>query len=457
MADQNIDSRYQFGRCAEVHIKDFESQTKLVIGNDFEIEFDFFKTIDETRQASVGTIKIYGLKPSTVNSLQRDGGEVTLMCGYYGTEMTALFTAYISRMYINKTNNTTETTIECSANLFDYYFGLSRDNSFQVNVPTKAEKDVTGVSYNQPIAFILKQYASPEIVKVEFNFSNLSAQNKKIAANYLQLKTVSLNFNAVPYEAIYTQICDTFGLTRMTEDRRDGKVAIYSFTENGFNKAFQEFNSESFQDGIITRGKDAKNFQLFKSMFVADASNPTATVLTTTTGLISAKTEYKIATAYKDQDLASNEKQAISSSQKDFEYLKKEKLKEKKAKESEKEYKPSTKPRKIKINRMYQRVSALLNPLVRPQSIVAVEYALDDNDNVLFNTMRVREATYKGNNKNGDWVMDLYCEDSDGTNDIPTSEQDIANLKNSNSSEEQGSESEQVPQIYDQESETGGE
>ena len=106
---------------------------------------------------------------------------------------------------------------------------------------------------------------------------------------------------------------------------------------------------------------------------------------------------------------------------------------------------------------MYQRVSALLNPLVRPQSIVAVEYALDDNDNVLFNTMRVREATYKGNNKNGDWVMDLYCEDSDGTNDIPTSEQDIANLKNSNSSEEQSSESEQVPQIYDQESETGGE
>ena len=53
---------------------------------------------------------------------------------------------------------------------------------------------------------------------------------------------------------------------------------------------------------------------------------------------------------------------------------------------------------------MYQRVSALLNPLVRPQSIVAVEYALDDNDDVLFNTMRVREATYKGNNKNGDWV-----------------------------------------------------
>ena len=53
--------------------------------------------------------------------------------------------------------------------------------------------------------------------------------------------------------------------------------------------------------------------------------------------------------------------------------------------------------------------------------------------------------------------MDLYCEDSDGTHDIPTSEQDMANLKNSNSSEEQGSESEQVPQIYDQESETGGE
>ena len=43
----------QFGRYVEVEVKDFSSATKLIISNEFEIEFDFFKTVDETKQASV--------------------------------------------------------------------------------------------------------------------------------------------------------------------------------------------------------------------------------------------------------------------------------------------------------------------------------------------------------------------------------------------------------------------
>ena len=40
---------------------------------------------------------------------------------------------------------------------------------------------------------------------------------------------------------------------------------------------------------------------------------------------------------------------------------------------------------------------------VYPEAEVEGEYTI----------YRVRNANYKGNNKKGDWIMDLYCEDTD--------------------------------------------
>ena len=37
---------------------------------------------------------------------------------------------------------------------------------------------------------------------------------------------------------------------------------------------------------------------------------------------------------------------------------------------------------------------------------------MESIDDGLSDIYRVREATYRGNNKRGDFVMDLYCEDS---------------------------------------------
>ena len=62
-----------------------------------------------------------GLTPETIESLQFEGGEVVLRCGYTQSSVDVLFIAYIARLYYDVNNNTTVTTIECSANLLNYY------------------------------------------------------------------------------------------------------------------------------------------------------------------------------------------------------------------------------------------------------------------------------------------------------------------------------------------------
>ena len=52
---------WQFGRYAEVIIKDFNKNVRTVVGNDFEIEFEFFKSVDDSKQNSTGAIRILTL------------------------------------------------------------------------------------------------------------------------------------------------------------------------------------------------------------------------------------------------------------------------------------------------------------------------------------------------------------------------------------------------------------
>ena len=122
--------------------------------------------------------------------------------------------------------------------------------------------------------------------------------------------------------------------------------------------------------------------------------------------------EYKIATAYETVELAANEvqtdksKAAIAQSNAK---RREQDAKDAKLKADGKTVKDRVRNnRTIKVNRKYAKVTALLNPSVTPQGHVIVLSLIDGYDNVY----RVREATYKGNNRKGDWEMVLYCEDS---------------------------------------------
>ena len=44
-----MEKNRQFGRFAEIEIRDFNKELKTIIGNEFEIEFEYFKSLDQTQ------------------------------------------------------------------------------------------------------------------------------------------------------------------------------------------------------------------------------------------------------------------------------------------------------------------------------------------------------------------------------------------------------------------------
>ena len=117
----------QFGRFIEVEIKNFKTSEKITIGNEFKIEFSFYKTIDEVNEASVGNVKIYGLTEETRKSLGGSGNEITLRCGYVNSEIKTLFIADIVRIRPEYSNSETVVSIDVSANFMNYAFSKQQN------------------------------------------------------------------------------------------------------------------------------------------------------------------------------------------------------------------------------------------------------------------------------------------------------------------------------------------
>ena len=72
----------QFLRFSEATIKNFKREDKIVIGNEFEMEFNYFKTLDQTKEDDSGSVTIYGLTDETIALLEEEGGEIWFKCGY---------------------------------------------------------------------------------------------------------------------------------------------------------------------------------------------------------------------------------------------------------------------------------------------------------------------------------------------------------------------------------------
>ena len=199
----------QFGRFVEVEVRDFQSATKLIISNDFEVEFEFFKTVDETKQSSVGRVVIYGLDLKTVENLQHEGGEITLRCGYEQLQIVTLFTAYITRFYTERANNTTVTTIECSANVLDFYY--SGGQYLGAPPPTKAKtidgEKATGSQLDVSLYEAIQYYTPPAWQSV-FDFGNVPSDKLMDFEYYVNTLQTGTNFQEVNYDAIFSALCD---------------------------------------------------------------------------------------------------------------------------------------------------------------------------------------------------------------------------------------------------------
>jgi len=562
----------QFDRFAEVEIRDFDGGVKTIISNDFEIEFDYFKTIDQTQEDDSGRIRIYGLTPERIKSLQFGGGEVHFKCGYTKSSIDTLFIAYIARLYSQDKDNTTVTTIECSANLMNYYINGSSTSG--------------GGSGGQKTmeVFTMELLKSLGFNNLLFILDNVPENRQKDVEDYIKTFAMPIAFVGSA-ENTLTNMMNMFGLGMRAEKDKDGsgKVVHISVLPVGVDRILKSIdNGYSKVGSNASKNKTSVNgerFNVLYSTLKADDDSNTIAILDNKTGLIESKTEYKIATAYVDQEAKSSKedppsksnktknpakttKKSVSSDGDDFvsnsvlqglvikggvggqatqggkvksytadfaaivsqvigndlirftgfndEYHRLRggrhpagqafDLTIKSAHEGAPNQKnlilqaavengyrvkvldeynfpskgatgghlhvsvygrdtDSTQPESLnnnlsfaayrrtdfKINRKYNRVKALLNPLVKPQSMVAVLEKDSTSSDIkgsgdlsydsvsTYQTYRVRSATYKGNNKRNDWVMELYCEDTETTN---MSKEQLRRLAASSSSEE---------------------
>ena len=449
----NVLSSRQFGRYLEVEIRDFKSQTKTIIGNDFEIEFEFFKSLDQVTQDDSGKIKIYGLTPERIKSIQDGGGEVILRCKYRYAEVEVLFQAHISRCYAEISNNTTMTTIECSANLMNYYQTgtiTSKSHTTLLNF-----MDNLGKKLGAKESFVRLPETDPKypesVLKKLFEF---------ISEADVRLSSVG------NYQDILQEFCEGIGFDFRRVDLPSGGYSLlFTLNDKGASRMIQEIDLGYRRVKRNTNKPSEKSNIAFTSLKESQEADPNSrqyTILTEKTGLISVKIEYKIATAYADQVLYDHEVETVQSQEKGMNLearlarsRAREEEKVRKAAEKGKVYTPksSSYTRTKKINRKYARIKALLNPNIKPQGLIAVpenvsllktngqvvsafdegnysEDELEDFDGALA-VLRVRSVNFKGNNKRNDWIMDVYAEDLSKSGEL--TEVELTQLQRNNS------------------------
>lgn len=447
----NVLSSRQFGRYVEVEIRDFKSQTKTIISNDFEVDFEFFKSLDQVTEDDSGKIRIYGLTPERIKALQDGGGEVILRCKYRHSEVQVLFQAHISRLYAEVSNNTTMTTIECSANLMNYYQSGAVSTESQTTI------------YN----FILALGERLGSVKTLIHVDD-SRYPDDLAPKLREfIDTADVRLSMVGnLKDVLEDFCNGLGFDYRREVTHGEEFAsIFSLNDNGAGRMLEEINlgyRKAKDRGGNPKLKNDVGFSTLKASQEANPNSREYTILTEKTGLISVKIEYKIATAYADQVLYDHEVETIKSQERGMNLearmaksRAREQEKVRKAAEKGKIYTPktSTYTRTKKINRRYARVKALLNPNIKPQGLIAVpeevsmlkstgqivdvfdennysEEELEDFKGGVA-VLRVRSVNFKGNNKRNDWIMDIYAEDLSQSKDL--SDAELTQIQRNNS------------------------
>ena len=408
---------WQFGRYAEVIIKDFNKNVRTVVGNDFEIEFEFFKSVDDSKQNSTGAIRIKGLSEERCEQFSESGGEVTLRCGYQDNIET-LFVAYIMRMYKEIRDNTTVMTIECSMNVQEFFYSSGFETIINAN----------GLGYRAPLNVMLKNYAEKlGYVRVDFHTDGTFTKEEQAQVNEIYNKgVVTFQFEGTSNGQL-NGICESIHVSRTNLPTDDGLV-LQLVAKQGFLDMLGQVEMISDEESK----KYYKDYVDFRGMYQATQSDGfgTLTTLSTTTGLLSTQVEYKIAKAYRDQELMSDSEETLQSKEKAAKFYENEKKRKAKYNESVAKHDAKTVRNEIQVRRRYLKLTALLNPKVRPQSpLMVIHKVYNEQGQVEFKSDagRARDITYKGNNKTGDWTMEVYLE-TNAENDIELSPDEIKAL-----------------------------
>lgn len=290
----------QFLRFAEVTIKNFKKEEKIVIGNDFEIEFEYFKTLDQTKEDDSGKITIYGLTKETISLIEEEGGEVWLRCGYQLTGNAVLFIAHISRVYSERSNNTTATTIECSANLLTHFYSGYAASGDNIEIPLRQLLQ----NFATSLGYATSNFNLDNIPKTQVNSFKKFINSYK--TNYYTIGDI---------RTVMEQICEHFGLSShraLTEDNEDSLE--YAFTDLGIKKVSAIISKGYPALDVANSGADERYAFFVETQISTKPEDSTLGVLLTKeTGLIESQNEYQIISAFQNQVLNKNERETAES------------------------------------------------------------------------------------------------------------------------------------------------
>lgn len=429
------DGKVQFGRLINVEILDYKSGNKTTVGNVFEIEFSFFKTIDHVKEDDMGQVKIYGLTKERIKSFQSSGGEIRVYAGYIYNEIVPVFVGRIARLYGVIENGIPVLNIECSSNMMNHYIsGSVSSQGEQLTSVGRYVDNIARLTGYPKAVFDAEDVPQKDVAMVKEFLYNYPAINSFVGDVFSLSQKVSAMYG---FEIMSAEMNGV----RVYRARIGDKAlkVIRELTAKGYPKG--SFNKTSIEDAIE-----------FTQSTPEDSNN--AVVLNHTTGLISSSIEYKITKAFADQELGDNEEETLKSqgdrAAKLEAFNKSEEERKKKAEAKGKPFIPKDPPKALAskyVNRKYNKVRALFNPNVRPQGLVIVYDSFEDD----YAIYRVRSMNITCNNKKGDWVMELNCEDSKNLaltadqikqienmqqEELVTTapEQPVANLSGSNSS-----------------------
>lgn len=281
----------QFLRNIRVIVKNFKKEEKIILGNEFEIEFEWFKTIDQTQEDDSGKVTIYGLSDTTIAMLEEEGGEVWLDCGYEQSYVGTLFIAYASRVYTEVKGNITATTLECSANMLTHFFSGWAVSDEVTEVPLLTLLQNLGTNLGFPATIMSLEDVPEDVVE-------------NVAEFVTTYKTTSYNIGSLM--AILDEVTDYYGLSFSRQLVDDVDTAVFSFTKVGLLKTLNKILAgypKLDVNSPETRASEATFFKQFKSEDIVRQGF----VLTRETGLIESQAEYQVVTSFLHQKLNANE------------------------------------------------------------------------------------------------------------------------------------------------------
>ena len=399
----------QFGRVIEFDVLNYTLGKKVTFTNDLNIKFHFFKSTDEVREASTGEVTVSNISEETYNLIKAPNTcQMLLRAGYVGQVGVVFFADVVSCKKVLDGNNT-NIIFTVSANYFEYKLNygvtISKNDGYTIRSVFQALMDnlndrtpITGAKLENSFYFVVPKSFSDEDIDAYGKYTD--------GANFGD----SFAFNGT-LEKILGEVCNTHGFSATTTITGNKVTYLISIKDSHINYYLDKIHSNYPVFGVTTSTSS--------KIYDAKSENK-AVVLSYKTGLLSTPhIDYKVFTVPENYKGLSTDKITLKSqiaiNQKDAK--EKERLEKYKAKPTAKPFKQRKMGTK-RIKKTYLSVKAQLNPDIRPQSIIRID-SMEPDYNGLY---RVRNVKYEADNQNGNFLVNLFLEDTNGTRDTETKE-----------------------------------